>query len=108
MRNWKGCVSRMASAIFLIDCNYMIIPSEFLRSPLILENFAENHAVSRNFSLVSVFGPYLTTGICETSVKSSRFNRAWRMLVPKLNRSNNNWEPVMCAANDNRLIGIAA
>ena len=41
-------------------------------------------------------------------LKSGRFDRAWRMLVPKLNRSNNNWEPVMCAANDNRLMGIAA
>ena len=41
-------------------------------------------------------------------LKSGRFDRAWRMLVSKLNRSNKNWEPVMCAANDNRLMGIAA
>ena len=41
-------------------------------------------------------------------LKSGRFDRAWRMLVSKLNRSNKNWEPVMYAANDNRLMGIAA
>ena len=41
-------------------------------------------------------------------LKSGRFDRAWEMLVSKLNRSNKNWEPVMCAANDNRLMGIAA
>jgi len=41
-------------------------------------------------------------------LKSGRFDRAWRMLSPKLNRSNKNWEPATCAANDNRSLEVAA
>ena len=41
-------------------------------------------------------------------LKSGRFDRVWRMLVPKPNRSNKTWEPVVCAANDNRVMVIAA
>ena len=41
-------------------------------------------------------------------LKSGRFDRTWIMLVPKLNRSNKNWEPVTCTANENRPMGVAA
>ena len=86
----------------------MIISGEFLRPPLILGNFAKNHATNRNFSHVSVLDLRLTTRIYEISVKSSRFDEAWTMLAPKLNRLAKNGEVIMCAANDNRLMGVAA
>jgi len=41
-------------------------------------------------------------------LKSGRFDNAWKMLAPKLNRSKIKWEPVKYTANENRLPGVAA
>ena len=40
-------------------------------------------------------------------LKSGRFDRTWKMPVPKLNRSNKNREPVTCTANEKRPMGVA-
>ena len=41
-------------------------------------------------------------------LKSDRFDRAWSLVVPQLNRSKRNWDPGKTAANDNWQIHIAA
>ena len=41
-------------------------------------------------------------------LKSDRFDRAWRMLVPFMSRSRQDWKPANQAANNNREPGIAA
>ena len=41
-------------------------------------------------------------------LKSDRFNRAWAMVVPRLNRSRKHWDPLKTAANDNWQILNAA
>ena len=41
-------------------------------------------------------------------LKSDRFDRAWRLVVPKMERSKKRWDPPKAAANDNWQIRIAA
>ena len=41
-------------------------------------------------------------------LKSDRFDRAWRMLVPRMSRSRQDWKPLNQIANDNRELNIAA
>ena len=41
-------------------------------------------------------------------LKSDRFDRAWRIVVPKMERSKKQWHPDETAANINRLIRDAA
>ena len=92
-----GVFLEWQARFFSVDCNHMIISGEFLRPPLILGSFAKNHATNRNFSHISVLDLCLTTRIYEISVKSSRFDKAWTVLAPKLNRSTKNGEVViMC------------